>query len=386
MDKRVYFLMVVSFIVGMVEFIIGGILDLVADDLNISISQAGFLITIFALTFAISGPLLLIATAKIERKRLTVIALVVFLIGNIVTIITDIYAVVFAGRILSAASGALLTVLCLILAPRIVKMQYRARAIGLVSMGISASIVLGVPIGLVFGNAFGWRAPFVFISILAILAIIGVYFFMERVESNVSMTLKEQLASLKGRKIIFAHLIAFLFLAGHSTLYAYLTPFLKTLLHIDGNWISIVYFIFGIAAVSGGGLGGILADQLGTKRTLLIVISTFALAMFIIPYTTFAIPVFLVVMVIWGMMSWANTPALQSYLIETAPETASIQQSLSNSALHFGIAFGSFIGGIVIDHTSVAYNSTVGGILVLLSLICAIISFRAHQKPVQVAD
>jgi DHA1 family purine base/nucleoside efflux pump-like MFS transporter len=81
-----------------------------------------------------------------------------------------------------------------------------------------------------------------------------------------------------------------------------------------------------------------------------------------IPYTTFAFPLFLVVMIIWSMLSWAITPAMQSYLIESSPETSDIQQSLNNSALHFGIAFGSMIGGIVIENASVEMNATVGGL------------------------
>lgn len=380
MDKRIYFLMTVSFIVGMVEFIIGGILDLVAADLQISIAKAGYLITIFALIFAVAGPVLLMLTRKMERKKLTLYSLFFFLIGNIVTIISNIYGIVFLGRIISAASGALLIVLCLVLAPNIVEERYRARAIGLVSMGISGSIVLGLPVGLLLGNIFGWRAPFLFISLLTVLSMIGVALFMNRVQARPSLSLREQLATLKGRRLIFAHFIPFLFLAGHSTLYAYFTPFLRELLNLDANWLSTVYFIYGIAAVTGGGLGGILADKLGTKRTMLMVIFSFSATMFIIPHTVFAFPLFLVVMIFWGMMSWANTPALQSYLIENWPETAEVQQSLSNSALHFGIAFGSFVGGIVVEETSVVYNGTVGAILVMLAFISAIISMYNPSK------
>lgn len=381
MDKRVYFLMIVSFVVGMVEFIIGGILDLVANDLNIPISQAGYLITIFALIFAIAGPILLIATSKIERKRLTIISLIIFLFGNVVTIVSNIYFIVFIGRIISALSGALLIILCLVLAPNIVEPRYRARAIGLVSMGVSGSLVLGVPIGLVLGNEFGWRAPFIFISILTILSIVGVSLIMDRIEPKPSLPLLEQLATLKGRKIIFAHLTTFLFIAGHATLYAYLTPFLKTMLHLDGNMVSTVYFIYGIAAVSGGGLGGILADRYGPPKTIVTVISIFGLSMFIIPFTTFSLILFLVVMVLWGMMSWANSPAVQSYLIESSPETAGIQQSFNNSSLHLGIAFGSFLGGRIIEQTSVQYNATVGGILVMFALLAFFISmYRPKLK------
>src|SRR5699024_7871993 len=102
MNKRVYFLMIVSFVVGMVELIIGGFLDLIVEDLKVSLRQAGLFITIFSLIFAIAGPILLIITAKIERKRLTLMFLVFFFLGNIVTIFSPTYSILFIGRIISA--------------------------------------------------------------------------------------------------------------------------------------------------------------------------------------------------------------------------------------------------------------------------------------------
>jgi MFS transporter, DHA1 family, purine base/nucleoside efflux pump len=99
-----------------------------------------------------------------------------------------------------------------------------------------------------------------------------------------------------------------------------------------------------------------------------------------IPYTTFAFPLFLVVMIIWSMLSWAITPAMQSYLIESSPETSDIQQSLNNSALHFGIAFGSMIGRIVIEQASVEMNATVGGFLVILALGTAVFSMSKKER------
>ncbi|WP_060681760.1 MFS transporter [Virgibacillus halodenitrificans] len=374
MDKRVYLLTIVSFVVGMVELIIGGILDLVATDLGISLGKAGMLITVFSLVFAIAAPILLAASNKIERKKLTLISLVVFLAGNMLAVVSPTYIILFAARIISAASGSLLVVLCITIASNIVQPNYRGRAIGIVMMGVSGSLVLGVPLGLMLGNAFGWRAPFMLISVLTVFSFLGVYFFMGKIDPKPSISLIKQLATLKNRKIFFAQLTTFLFLAGHLTLYAYLTPFLKTTMGLDGTWVSIVYLLFGVAAVLGGGIGGTFADKFGAKPTIIGVIIIFGLAIFSIPYTTFAVPVFLIVMIIWSMMSWAITPALQSYLIEAAPETSDIQQSLNNSALHFGIAFGSFLGGLVIEQSGVEHNATVGGFFVIIALATATIS------------
>ncbi|MDN4525856.1 MFS transporter [Fictibacillus fluitans] len=387
MNKRVYLLTIVSFVVGMVELIIGGILDLVAKDLQVSIGKAGFLITVFSLVFAVASPVLLMVTSKVERKKLTLVSLLIFFIGNAIAIVSPSYSILLIARIVSAASGSLLVVLCITIASAIVTEQYRARAIGVVFMGISASLVLGVPIGLMLGNAFGWRAPFVLIAGLTLLSIAGVYFFMETMFSKPAVSLMKQLRTLKNRRLLFAQLTSFLFLAGHLTLYGYLTPFLKTALGLDGNWVSIVYLIFGCAAVAGGGVGGTLADRIGTKKSILGFIVVFGLTMFAIPYTTFSLPLFLSVMVIWSMLSWAITPAMQSYLIESsAAETSDIQQSLNNTALHFGIAFGSAVGGFVIEQSSVESNATVGGCFIIIALAAALISMgerNRHLSPIK---
>ncbi|MFD6439851.1 MFS transporter [Peribacillus sp. NPDC060186] len=382
MDKRVYILAIVSFVVGMVELIIGGLLDIVANDLDVSLGQAGFLMTVFSLAFALAAPILLIVTQRVERKRLTLVTLFIFLIGNVIAVFSTYYSILLVGRIIAASSGSLLIALCLTMVPNIVTEQYRARAIGIVFMGVSASLVLGVPIGLMLGNAFGWRAPFIMIAILTLISMAGVFFFLERMAPKPSITIGRQLRTLKNRKILFAQATSFVMLTGHLTLYGYLTPFLKMKLGLDGTWVSIVYLIFGIAAVVGGGIGGFLADRFGPKRTIISVIILFAVSMLLIPYTTFALPLFLILMVIWSMLSWAITPAMQSYLIELSPETSDIQQTLNNSAVHIGIAFGSFIGGIVIEQTSVEFNPTVGGVLVLISLGTAALSVMSygHQE------
>lgn len=382
MDKRVYLLTIVSFIVGMVELIIGGILDLVATDLGVNLGQAGFLITVYSLVFAIAAPVLLTLTSGIERKRLTILALLVFLLGNVFAVFSQSYGMLLIARIISAASGSLLVVLCVTIASNIVTEKFRARAIGVVFMGVSASLVLGVPIGLMLGNSFGWRAPFILITLLTLLSLACVHFFMGKIDPKPSISLMKQLQTLKNRKILFAQLTSFLFLAGHLTLYAYLTPFLKIALGLNGTWISAVYLIFGIAAVAGGGAGGVLADRFGTKSTILTVIVLFGLSIFSIPFTTFALPLFLVVMVIWSMLSWAITPAMQSYLIESSPETSDIQQSLNNSALHFGIAFGSLIGGFVIEQATVELNATVGGMFIILALATAFLSMAKEGNGV----
>ncbi|WP_270179168.1 MFS transporter [Alkalihalobacillus sp. CinArs1] len=382
MNKKVYLLTIVSFVVGMVELIIGGILDLVAEDLGASLGKTGLLISVFSIVFALAAPILLSLTAKVERKKLTILSLIVFLLGNALAVLSNTFAVLMAARVISAASGSLLVVLCVTIASNIVESKYRARAIGVVFMGISASLVLGVPIGLMLGNAFGWKAPFVLIIVLTILSIAGVHFFMESIQPKPAIPMRKQLLTLKNSKVFSAQLTSFLFLTGHLTLYGYLTPFLKSSLGLSGTWVSIVYLIFGVAAVAGGGLGGVASDRFGTKPTIISIIVVFGVSMFLIPYTTFAFPLFLVVMVVWSMLSWGITPAQQSYLIEIAPESSDIQQSLNNSALHLGIALGSTVGAFVIEKGTVEMNATVGGMFIILALVSSVVSMKGKDSSI----
>ena len=223
MNFRVYILAIAAFVVGTVELIIGGTLDLVANDLGVSISAAGQLITIFSVVFALSGPVLLAVTGKFERKTLYVGALSIFLIGNIISAFSVNYGMLMFSRVICAASGSLIA-LSVTLASSVVEPHFRARAIGIIFMGISGSLVLGVPLGLVLGNAYGWRAPFVLISVLTVMAIACISLFLTKVPPTSVLSIKEQLATLKDKNCKCTVNIIFV-LTGHLTLYAYLTPF-----------------------------------------------------------------------------------------------------------------------------------------------------------------
>ena len=379
LNFRVYILAIAAFVVGTVELIIGGTLDLVANDLGVSISAAGQLITIFSVVFALSGPVLLAVTGKFERKTLYVGALSIFLIGNIISAFSVNYGMLMFSRVICAASGSLIIALSVTLASSVVEPHFRARAIGIIFMGISGSLVLGVPLGLVLGNAYGWRAPFVLISVLTVMAIACISLFLTKVPPTSVLSIKEQLATLKDKNCKCTVNIIFV-LTGHLTLYAYLTPFLKDVMHVEANWISVFYFIFGIAAVIGGGFGGWLADKWGSKKSIISIIIVFACAIFILPLMTFSFPLFIIMMGLWSMLSWAISPAQQNYLIEIAPESAGIQQGLNNSALHLGIALGSTVGGVVIEKSSVMYNAWVGGGFIILALLCAIFSITRGRS------
>lgn len=382
MNFRVYILAIAAFVVGMVELIVGGILNLIAEDLGISIGSAGQFITIFSISFALSGPILINVTAKMERKKLYLYTMAVFMISNVIVAFTSSYAAIIAARAVSAMSGSVIVVLSVSLAASLVPETHKGRAIGIIYMGISGSLVLGVPLGMMIGNAYGWRAPFLVIAVLSLLAMAGIAMFTKRTAPSPVIPLRKQLALLKNGKIISAQLIVLLLLTGHLTLYGYLQPFVESTFHVSPAMMSLVYFLFGIAAVSGGGAGGWIADRFGTKRAILVIVACFSLSMFVVLLTAqISFWVFLIAMMIWSALSWAISPAQQTYLLQLAPDNAETQLSLNSSMLHLGIAMGSIIGSTVIEHSSVSNNPWVGGLIAAASFGVAAYSLSRGSAP-----
>src|SRR5699024_11595813 len=235
---------------------------IIAKDLNVSIATAGQLITVFAVVFAIAGPILLSLTAKVERKKLLLITLFMFFLGNIFTYFSPTFGLIMAARVLTSASAALIIVLALTITPRIVHPAQRAKALGYIIMGISSSLVLGVPIGIVITDFFGWRTIFLGIAILTIGSMILIITYFEKISPRAVQALSEQLKALTNKKIIFAHLATMFMLAGHYSVYAYFTPFLEMTLNLDFSLFSIFYFLFFFFVILGVDFGCMILPQL----------------------------------------------------------------------------------------------------------------------------
>src|SRR5699024_1096965 len=139
-------------------------------------------------------------------------------------------------------------------------------------------------------------------------------------------------------------------LAGHYTVYAYFTPFLETTLGLEASGISVFYFLFGIAAVAGGVIGGGLATRIGSKKSIVILLGVFSPGFLTLPFCTIAMSVFIIAMMIWGRHRWALRPAQQDFLVQADPLYSDMLQSFNNSALQIGIALGSGIGGLAFNY------------------------------------
>ncbi|GAA4865366.1 MFS transporter [Paenibacillus vulneris] len=379
MDKRIWILAIASFVVGTVELVIAGIIDMIAQDLNVSAGTAGQLITVYSLVFAFGSPLLINLTSKVERRKLLTAAMLVFFAGNMISIVSPNFTILLISRIILAASCSIVVVLSIVMASSIVAPELRGRAIGVIFMGISASLVIGVPLGTFIGDIWGWRSTFALVGALTLIVAWAVNRYLPQVAPRPGVPLRDQLRTLKDSKILSAHLISILQMTGQFTIYAYITPFLNETMGLSTNMISLVLLVYGLAGIAGGWIGGWSSDKLGNGKTMIITLLLHALAIFLLPYSTGSIFPLLIAVIVWCAFNMAPSPAIQSYLIQTAPESSDIQLSFNTSSLHIGVAAGSIVGGLILNYYSVTMNTWVGGLIVILATLSAIFSLSKNR-------
>lgn len=379
MNKGIFILAISTFVAGTVELVIAGILDMIASDLNVSVGAVGQLVSIFSLVFAFGAPVLIALTSKFERRKLLIISMLIFLIGNIVSIFSTNFITLLIARIILASSCSIIVVVSITIAANTVSADLRGRAIGIIFMGLSASLVLGVPLGTIIGENFGWRMTFALVAALSIVPILGIIKFLPKVPPKPMVPLLQQISTLKNKKIASIQLASVLELAGHFTVYTYFTPLLQQTMGLSTNMISIVLLVFGTAGIVGGWIGGFASDKYGGAKTILIALILFATSLFILPFATKSIGTLLIVVIIYGALVWSLSPAVQNYIVKSDPVSSDIQIGLNTSFLHLGVALGSGFGGLLINNYPVTTNTWVGGVMVISALILASYSIMKRE-------
>ncbi|MFJ4290844.1 MFS transporter [Cupriavidus sp. NPDC089707] len=379
MDRRVYLLTATVFLAGIAENICIGILPSIAAGLGVSVASAGQLTTIFSAIFAVTAFLASALLTRGERKALLLAALGVFALSNAVAAASPGYATLFGARILMAASCAMVIQLAVMLATTLAAPAQRGRAIGLVFVGISGSLVLGVPAGMLLDQWAGWRAVF---GTLALLSLLPAALLWRGLPPSPISPLRHT-ASLRAcwrelaePRVLCAQLVSVAMIGGHFTLFAYLTPFLQANLSADPRVLTAGYVAFGVAGVCGAWLGGWCSDRIGTVRALLACPAAFCVSMAVLPLATASPWLLLPAMMVWGAISWSISPIVQNYLVRHAPGPADARVGINVAAMHVGVALGAGIGGLMVERGALAGTPWLGSAMVALAFGLALASVR----------
>ncbi|XYQ01919.1 MFS transporter [Bacillus safensis] len=369
----VYLLALAAFLIGTIEYIITGIIQMVADDLQVTTSAAGLLVTSLALSAAIGAPIVIALTINIDRRKILSWMLIIFTVSNIITSVSHSFEMVLMTRVLQGISGGTAIVVAMAVATRLVEREKRGTAIGIILMGLSSSLVLGVPIGTFLSSMIGWKALFAAIGLITLIPLIVVYRRIPSMKEQEPVTLGMQLSILKDKRILLAVAVTLFYVGGYSTLFTYLTPFLQESANLSITEISGILLLAGICSFLGSSLGGVAADKKGPTFTIFSGIILQIIMLMLLAFVTGNLVVMVAVIMIWMIATWSTSPAQQLYLVTLVPKSPDIALSVNTSFIQFGFALGSGLGGLVLSRTSILHLSWISAGTVLLALLMTIL-------------
>ncbi|NIK71276.1 MFS transporter [Paenibacillus sp. BK720] len=367
-----------AFAIGMTEFVIMGILPNVANDLNVSISAAGQLITMYALGVAVGAPIMTILTSRIPQKKLLCILMLLFILGNGLSVVAPNYAVLMIARMITALTHGTFFGVGAVIASKLVRADKQAGAVSIMMAGLTIANIIGVPIGTYIGQNWGWRASFGAIAAMGVLALIGIMIFIPKLKLSKQVSVLKQLSAIARPKLLVYLLIAALGNAGLFAVFTYITPLLTDITGFAEHNVTWILILFGIGVTVGNIVGGKLADWklmpsiLGLYLTIAVVLTVFT-------FTVHNEIAAVITIFLWGAASFAVFPGLQVRIMSLAQSAPALASTSSHSAGNLGNASGAFIGGWVITHLSLGALPWVGAILVGLALVLGLLSYRTDS-------
>ncbi|GAK26017.1 MFS transporter [Serratia liquefaciens] len=362
-----------TFAIGTDAFIVAGILDEISGTFAVSPAQAGQLISVFALAYMVFAPLTAWLLGNLNRKHILQLALLLFIAGNLVCAYADSFLQISAGRVLAALGAACYTPQAAAAAVGLVSEKRRGVAISIVYGGMTLAIALGIPFGTFLAKLIGWREIFLLIALLGAVALLGLSLALNAIAAPGKHTLKERLAPLRQKAVLTTLLITFFAVCSEHIVYSYVSVLLKNTQLGPEAILPIALLIFGIGAVIGNFVSGLLTDTFGSKFVLLFSVSIQTLSLFLLAFYVTSPWWVLAIFLVWGITGWMYLVPIQHHLLSLSKRFGALTVSLNSSVLYAGIAAGGMLGGLTL-YTLPAYylplfSLPLGAIALLLTLV-----------------
>lgn len=364
-----------SFMLGMSEFIVVGILPDIAADLKISEVTVGNLVSLFAFVYAPVTPLGSALSARFPRFATHLTLIGIFLAGNILCAFAPNYAVLVVARIMIALVSGTLVAVAMTYAPDVTTDRFRTKFIAWVFSGFSIASVVGVPVGTWVANTFGWRWAFHMINVLTIVLIVGMVVALPRNSHIVKIGFLPQFRLFFDRRIQLGVLDVVCGAAASYVFYTYLTPIMRDEVHVPEQYLSVGLVIFGAACLWSNLYGGKLADRGRGVEPLTHIRPIYCAHAVLMASLVVAhwVPVYgALLLVVLGMFMYLQNSASQVLYMDVAsqshPGSLNLAASLNSMSFNIGIALGSAVGGLINGHFGLMWLGPVGA----LFLVCAI--------------
>ncbi|MDB6491615.1 MFS transporter [Bifidobacterium pseudocatenulatum] len=364
-----------SFMLGMSEFIVVGILPDIAAGLKVSEVTIGNLVSLFAFVYAPVTPLGSALSARFPRFATHLTLVGVFLIGNVLCAFAPNYGVLVVARILIALVSGTLVAIAMTYAPDVTIEQYRTKFIAWVFSGFSIASVVGVPVGTWVANTFGWRWAFHLVNVLTVALIVLMVMVLPRNSHIVKIGFLPQFRLFFDRRIQLGVLDVVFGAAATYVFYTYLTPIMRDEVHVPEQYLSVGLVIFGAACLWSNLYGGKLADRGRGVEPLTHIRPIYCAHAVLMASLIVAhwVPVYgALLLVVLGMFMYLQNSASQVLYMDVAsqshPGSLNLAASLNSMSFNIGIAVGSAVGGLVNTHLGLMWLGPVGAIF----LLCAV--------------
>ena len=372
---RVITLAVAAFIFNTTEFAPVGLLSDIAASFDMSTAQVGIMLTIYAWVVALMSLPFMLLTSQVERRKLLICLFVVFIASHVLSFLAWNFTVLMISRIGIAFAHAIFWSITAALAIRLAPAGKRAQALSLIATGTALAMVLGIPIGRVVGQLFGWRTTFFVIGLVALVTLVCLIKLLPKMPSEHSGSLKSLPVLFRRPALLSIYLLTVVVVTAHYTAYTYIEPFVMNVAGFGGNFATALLLVLGGAGI----IGSVLFGKLGTLHASTLIGSAIGLLLvcllLLLPAAQSEMSL-AILSIFWGIAIMIIGLGMQVKVLALAPDATDVAMSLFSGIFNIGIGAGALVGSQVSTHLSMTSIGYVGAVPALAALVWAVIIFR----------
>ncbi|MFF3302384.1 MFS transporter [Streptomyces sp. NPDC001741] len=371
-----------AFGIGTTEFVIMGLLPDVAADFQVSIPTAGFLVTGYALGVVLGAPLMTFLGTRVTRKRMLMVLMGLFIVGNMVSALAPVFGVMLAGRVIASLAHGAFFGIGSVVAADLVAPAKKAGAIAMMFTGLTVANVVGVPLGTYVGQNFGWRITFLVVAALGVLGLLGVAKLIPEQPKPEGVRIRHELAAFRNVQVLLAMAMTVLGFGGVFAAITYITPMMTETAGYATSSVTWLLVLFGLGMVGGNLLGGKFADR-HLMPMLYVSLGALATVLALFTLTAHNKVAAAITIVLIGGLGFATVPPLQKRVLDQAAGAPTLASAVNIGAFNLGNALSAWLGGIVIA-AGLGYTAPnwVGAALAASALLLALLSGALERRTV----
>lgn len=363
-----------AFGIGTTEFVVTGLLPDISHDFGVSIPTGGLLVTGYALGVLFGAPLMTVLGTRVPRKRMLMLLMGLFVVGNLLSALAPSFAVMLIGRVVTSLAHGAFFGIGSVVAAGLVAPNKRAGAIAMMFTGLTAANIVGVPLGTLVGQSAGWRVTFVIVAAIGVVGLAGVARLVPDLPRPEGVHLRHELAAFKNAQVLLAMAMTVFGFGGVFAAITYIAPMMTQVAGFSGGSVTWLLVLLGAGMVVGNLLGGKFADR-ALMPMLYTSLGALALILGLFTVTAHNKIEAAVTVVLIGALGFATVPPLQKQVLDRAHGAPTLASAVNVGAFNLGNALAAWLGGLVIT-AGLGYTAPnwVGAILAAIALLLAVLS------------